>query len=130
MRGYRPDDDWAELTTQSGESLQSGHAFLFFGAVVALPIVVGLIGHFTIGRTVSLLIAVSLLSAGAVVVQELRACARRGYFEFPLYRIRVSKEKSPWTFSWYFVLYSGGAAIALAIGITCAALVYFNPAAL
>lgn len=129
MRGYRPDDDWAELTTTSGEPLQSGHAFLFFAAVVGVPILVGLIAHFTVARTVSLLVAVSFLSASAVVLQELRTCVRRRYFEFPLYQARVSKEESPLGFSVYFGVYSCTVAIAAAIGIAFGALVLFDPSA-
>ena len=126
MSGYRPDDDWAELTTESGEPLQTWQPFVFFGVLIGVPILVGAVGHFSSGRTMCLFIALSFLSLSVFSFQALRTGIREGYFEARQFG-RVHKADSPATYSMYFSLHVCMLVLGLMIGTACMAVVILNP---
>ena len=125
MSGYRQDDDWAELTTESGEPLQSRRTFLFFGALIFVPILVGVIAHFTVARTVSLFAALGFLSISAYSFQAIRTGIRDRYFEARGFR--VYKADSPVIYSMYFGLHAFMLPVGLVIGIACAVTAILDP---
>lgn len=125
MSGYRPDDDWAELTTESGEPLQSGRALLFFGALIGVPILVGAVNHFTLARMMFLFFALGFLSISFFSLQALRTGIRERYFEAR--QFRVHKADSPVIYSMYFGLHACLLPLGLVIGIACAAIAILNP---
>jgi hypothetical protein len=125
MSGYRPDDDWAELTTESGEPLQTWQPFAFFAALIGVPTLVGAVGHFSFGRTVCLFIALTFFSLTAFSFRALRTGIRERYFEAR--QFRVNKADSPVIYSMYLGLHALLLPLGIVIGIACAAAVILNP---
>src|SRR3954464_11316607 len=95
MAGYRPDDDWSELTTDSGEPMSgSWRVIVAFAALLAVIVAVALVGQFPIGRTVCLLFAVGFAWISAISAQRRWVGVRDHYFEARQFG-RVRKANSP-----------------------------------
>ena len=127
MSGYRLDDDWSQSTTETGEPMSgSWRVIVAFAGVVAAVILVGTIGHFPLGRTLCLFIAVALFWTSALSVLALRRGIRQRYFEAGRFG-RIYKAGSGATYWLYLGFHAVLLPIAFAVAVLCAAAVYLNP---
>jgi hypothetical protein len=125
MTGYRPDDDWSEPTTLSGERQKSGQVLLIWAALLGIPVAAGLIGHFSLARTMCLFFALAATFISALSFQALRTAIRRHYFEAR--QFRVHKAESPRIYSMYFGLHAVALPLFSVFAIICAAAVFVGP---
>jgi hypothetical protein len=127
MTGYRPEDDWSQITSDSGEPMSgSWRVIVVFAAILALAILVCSLGHFSTGQVVCSLATLAFFWISALSFQRLRIGIRERYFEAGRFG-RVYRSEMPVNYWIYFGVHSFMLPIGLAIGVVCAAAVYLNP---
>jgi uncharacterized membrane protein YidH (DUF202 family) len=124
MPGYRTDDDWSEVTPVD-KGLPGRIVIPAAAGVFVATILVALIGHFSIGRTICALFALLFLALVGVSVRAIGIGAWDDYFEARSMVVR--KADQPVAYWMYFALHVLLVPLFLAIAIACAGLSYLDP---